>query len=129
MVTELRTYLTASTNSKLSLHNHVLPAIGDGNRPSTGRLHYSSHGSAVISSRSQLKRNRKQSNCGVGIVGQEVSFEFYHCSPFANTDYIVLIQVSGLSPVSHVLQEWMTHPLRKKSNIWLVIWFRQNTSI
>ena len=47
--------ITAGTNSKCSLHNHI-PVIGDGNRLTAGQLHYSSRSSAVISSRSWLKR-------------------------------------------------------------------------
>jgi len=126
----------ADTNSKCSLPNHII-AMAGGNRPIAGKLHYSSLSSVVMSSMSSWDnwRYRKEFDCGIGIVGQEVSSELWlppdHCPPFwpATLTMSALLPVSGLSLVLHILLTRRPFLYRRKSTFCLVIWFTLNTSI
>ena len=96
-----------------------------------GKLHYGLPSSVMISSISQWR----QLTILKGI--QLPRGEFWiltHTlitallSP-CNANHVTLLPVSSLSLVLHILPEWTSLPLQKKSKIWLVIWFTRNTLI
>ncbi|KAF8816310.1 hypothetical protein BYT27DRAFT_7277196 [Phlegmacium glaucopus] len=46
-----------------------------------------------------------------------------------SANHVVLLPVSGLSLVPPILAEQTTLPLQKKSETWLILWFKRNTLI
>jgi hypothetical protein len=125
-----RDVITAGADSRRSLPNRVIVMAG-GNPPIVGKLHYSSPSSAVRSSVSQLGRL---------MISKGIRLQRWNCWPrgklwILSFRYdrwpatLTASPVSGLFPMFLVLPEKTTLPLQKKSQIWLIVWFRRNISI
>ena len=102
--------ITADTNSKCSLPNHIIAMAGR-NWPIAGKLHYSSLNSVVISSMSQLRQLT---------ISKGIRLWHWNCWPrgkfwtststvitallsACNANHVMLLPVSGLSLMLHVL--------------------------
>ena len=128
--------ITADTNSTRSLPSHII-AVAGGNQPITGKLHYSSPSSVMISSVSQLGRltiskgiRLRHWNCWLrGKFWTSTSAAITALLSACNANHVALLPVFGLSLVLHVLPDQTTLLLQKKSMFWLVVWFTLNTSI